>query len=170
MTGFDMNCATNLKSLGRRIVAASIHRLTTALSYGMTPQKLALTLCLGSALGIMPLLWGTSLLCLLFAYLFRLNHLALQSVNCCLYPLQFALLIPFFKLGTWLMPGGTPVPPDILSTLLHNPTNTMHIFTAIMFKLLAAWMLTALPVALLSYAVLRLIFAKHSPRLKIMQQ
>lgn len=156
MTGFELTRAEKLKSLGRRIVADSIHRLTAVLSDGMTPQKLALTLCLGSALGIMPLLWGTSLLCILLAHLFGLNHLALQSVNYLLFPLQLALLIPFFKLGSWLFPWGTPLPPDMFATLLRNPAASMGILSGIVVKSVAAWTLTALPLALLSYAVFRM--------------
>jgi uncharacterized protein (DUF2062 family) len=155
MTGFEITCAEKLKSLTRRIVAASIHRLTSVLSYGMTQKKLALTVCLGTALGIMPLLWGTSLLCLLLAQLFRLNHLALQSVNCCLFPLQLALLVPFSKLGAWLFPGGTPLPSDMYTTLLHNPGVSIEIVFGIVVRSVAAWALTALPLTLLSYAVFR---------------
>jgi uncharacterized protein (DUF2062 family) len=123
---------------------------------GLTPQKLALTLCFGTALGIMPLLWGTSLICILLAHVFRLNHVALQSVNYLLYPVQLALLAPFFKLGAWLFPWGPPLPPHMLATLIRNPDLTsLHILAWITLKSLAAWLVIVLPAALLAYGILR---------------
>lgn len=118
---------------------------------GMTPRKLALTLCLGAALGVLPLLWGTSLLCLLLAHLLRLNHVALQSVNYLLFPLQLALLVPFFKLGAWLFPWGPPLPPQLIASLIRNPGGSWHLFGWITLKSLAAWLVTVLPVALFIY-------------------
>src|ERR1035437_6191957 len=50
-------------------------------------------------LGIFPVLGTTSLLCLIAALLFRLNLAAVQLVNILVYPLWFALLIPFVRVG-----------------------------------------------------------------------
>lgn len=106
-------------------------------------------------MGTMPLLWGTSLLCILLAHLLRLNQVALQSVNYLLYPLQLALLVPFFKLGAWLIPWGPPLPAHIFSSLIHNPGfSSLHMLIWITLKSVAAWMCTVLPVALLIYVIL----------------
>lgn len=122
---------------------------------GLTPQKLALTLCIGSALGTMPLLWGTSIICIVIAHTFKLNHVALQSVNYLLYPVQLALLVPFFKLGACLFPWGPPIPAHMFSTLLRNPgLFSLHILGWITLKSLAAWLLTALPASGLAYGIL----------------
>ena len=130
-------------------------RLHTILTSGLTPRKLVQTLCVGTVLGIMPLLWGTTLICILLAHVFRLNHLALQSVNYLLYPVQLALLIPFFKLGTWLFPWGPAVPQDTLATLLRNPLSSLNILAWITMKSLAAWSVTVIPLALLVYALVK---------------
>lgn len=132
-----------------------MNRLQSVMTCGLTPQKLALTLCIGTALGVMPLLWGTSLICIMLAHLFRLNQVALQSVNYLLYPLQLALLVPFFKLGGRLFPWGPPLSPHVLSTLIRNPgPSSLHILGWITLKSLAAWLVTALPAALLVYGIL----------------
>jgi uncharacterized protein (DUF2062 family) len=139
------------------IVTPVFKRVQTIMSCGLTPQKLALTLCLGTAFGIIPLVWGTSLICVIIAQVFRLNHIALQSVNYLLWPVHLALLIPFFKLGAWLFPWGPPVPPQILTTLAQSPgMSSLNILGWITLKALAAWMVTVLPVALLSYGILRI--------------
>jgi uncharacterized protein (DUF2062 family) len=139
-----------------RIFSALAKRLRPVFACRMTPKKLALTLCLGTALGIMPLFWGTSIICFLFAHIFRLNHLALQSINYTLYPVQIALLIPFYKLGTLIFPSGAPVNENILKTLLHDPAASAEILTSILLKSLSAWMITAVPAALTVYVIFRL--------------
>jgi uncharacterized protein (DUF2062 family) len=142
---------------GRRITAAAAGQLQGLFSCGLTPRKIALTLCLGGAIGTMPLLWGTTVLCMVLAYLFKLNQAALQSVNYLLYPLQLALLLPFYTLGAWLFPWGPPLPPRLISSLLDNPgTLSLEIIGWITVKSLAAWLVTALPLALLAYLILRL--------------
>jgi uncharacterized protein (DUF2062 family) len=158
VTGFNIFCTHWRESLYRQIASPVMKRLQVVLSCGLSPQKLALTLCIGSALGILPLLWGTSLICILVAHLFKLNHIALQSVNYLLYPLQLALLVPFLKLGTWLFPWGAPLPAHILSTLIHNPGMfSLKIFAGITLKSVAAWLVTAVPAVLLIYGILMLI-------------
>jgi uncharacterized protein (DUF2062 family) len=69
---------------------------------GMAPERLALCIGLGIALGLVPALGTTMLLCTLAAFLFRLNLPAIQVVNIFAYPLQLALLIPFIRAGEWL--------------------------------------------------------------------
>jgi uncharacterized protein (DUF2062 family) len=69
------------------------------LRQGVTPEKIALSLTLGAALGVFPVLGSTTALCALAALVLRLNLPAIQIVNYFVYPLQIALLIPFFRLG-----------------------------------------------------------------------
>ncbi|NWG14061.1 MAG: DUF2062 domain-containing protein [Acidobacteria bacterium] len=57
----------------------------------------------GVALGVFPALGATTLLCTLAALALRLNLPAIQLVNYIVYPLQLFLLIPFMKLGGWLL-------------------------------------------------------------------
>ncbi len=124
---------------------------------GLTPQKLALTLCFGTAIGVLPLLWGTTFICILLAHFFRLNQVALLSVNYLLYPIQLLLLIPFYKLGMWLFPWGPQVSSNMLSILAVSPNPTsLNILVWITFKSLAAWGVTVLPSALLTYGILRI--------------
>ncbi|MBL8910290.1 MAG: DUF2062 domain-containing protein [Archangium sp.] len=76
-----------------------IEPLKNQLKQGVTPGKLALALALGLVIGSVPILFVTSLLCALVAYVFKLNQPAIQVANYVAYPLQLALFIPFFKAG-----------------------------------------------------------------------
>src|SRR5216684_4267675 len=69
------------------------------LRQGVTPEKIALSIALGAALGIFPGIGWTTALCAIAALLLRLNLPAIQVVNYFMYPAQIALLIPFFRLG-----------------------------------------------------------------------
>jgi hypothetical protein len=72
------------------------------LRQGLTPEKIAFTIALGITLGVTPVVGSTVLLCTLAAIVFQLNLPAIQLVNCLVYPLQLALLVPFLRIGAWL--------------------------------------------------------------------
>lgn len=82
---------------------AIFHRLASLLSdqlrQGLNPRDLALSFALGATLGIMPLIWGTSLICIGCASWLRLNQVVVQLANYLMYPLQIALFIPWLLLG-----------------------------------------------------------------------
>ena len=86
------------------------------LGQGVTPEKMALSLALGVALGVFPVLGTTTALCALVAFIWRLNLPAIQMVNYFVYPLQIALLIPFFRAGEKLF-GAPRVPLSIAQIL-----------------------------------------------------
>lgn len=66
---------------------------------GASPRRLAWALTAGAVIGLMPLPWGTSLLCLAAALLLRLKPAAVQLANYAVYPLQILLFLPYFHLG-----------------------------------------------------------------------
>jgi uncharacterized protein (DUF2062 family) len=68
----------------------------------MSTRKISLSIALGIALGIFPVLGSTTILCAMAAFFFRLNLPAIQVVNYVVYPLQLILLAPFYGAGSWL--------------------------------------------------------------------
>lgn len=88
-----------LRELWRKRV---IEPIITLLKQGITPEKVVLSIASGAALGVIPVLGSTTILCALAAIIFRLNLVAIQIVNYLVYPLQFILLIPFFRAGEML--------------------------------------------------------------------
>ncbi|MEO8373023.1 MAG: DUF2062 domain-containing protein [Candidatus Solibacter sp.] len=76
------------------------------LRQGITPEKIALTIALGLALGVTPVIGSTTLLCTGAALALRLNLPAIQLVNGAVYPLQLVLIIPFLRAGAWLFGEG----------------------------------------------------------------
>lgn len=85
---------------------------------GASPERLAWSLAIGLVVGINPVLGSTTVLCLLFAFVFRLNIAASQLTNHLVYPLQILLLIPFLRLGARLFHT---------SSLPLSPTQLLHL-------------------------------------------
>jgi hypothetical protein len=157
-TGSD----TGKSSLRLQVLDRVRQRLKLLATSGLSPRSLALTLCIGGALGVLPLIWGTSFICLWLAHRCRLNHLVLQSVNYLLYPVQIALLVPFCKLGLWLVPFGPTVMPDQLSHLVQaGLSGTLWLVLWLTLKAVLAWLVTVPPVALLVYLLLLITVVKR---------
>ena len=122
--------------LRRRIVIP----ILDLLRQGITPEKIALSIALGITLGVTPVLGATSILCFLAAVVLRLNAPAIQLVNYFVYPLQFALLIPFIRMGEWIFaarPASLSVAQivnliraDVWSAIAILWTATMHALVA----------------------------------------
>ena len=137
----------------RETFSKSLKLLVTS---NLSPRKLALTIALGVALGILPLFWGASLLCVAVAWAFRLNQVCLQVVNYLAWPLQLALLIPFYRLGEWLLSGWHPRLPE---------TGALHFLAQLgpaTVKALAAWFVVAPVAVLLMYLVLYWILTRKN--------
>jgi len=71
-------------------------------TYGLTPYQLALTVSLGVTFGLFPFIGVTSILCFVFAFIFRLNVVVIQLVNWIVAPLQILMLVPFYQLGQFV--------------------------------------------------------------------
>ncbi len=73
------------------------------LRQGMGPQRLALCVSIGIVVGNIPILGVSTLLCAGIALVFRLNLPAIQLVQAAMAPTQLLLIIPFVRLGEWLL-------------------------------------------------------------------
>jgi len=138
--------------LQKRLVRPILHLLTQ----GITPEKIALSLAFGIVLGVFPVLGTTSLLCLIAAFAFRLNLVAVQLVNILVYPLWFALLIPFVRVGERLF-GATPLQMtgnQMLALAHSNFPHSISVLGLTALRAAAAWMMVG-PIGII---VLYLIF------------
>ena len=87
----------------RRIVAPLLAQLTQ----GVTPDKLALTLGVGTACSLFPFLGFTSLLNLGVGLALRMNQPILQALNQLLGPLQLALIFVYLRGGELIWGAGS---------------------------------------------------------------
>lgn len=69
----------------------------------MAPRRLALCVAIAVVVGNIPVLGVSTLLCTLIALVFRLNLPAILLVQAAMAPTQLLLIIPFVRLGEWLL-------------------------------------------------------------------
>jgi uncharacterized protein (DUF2062 family) len=136
----------------RRVVAPIVAQLRQ----GITPSRIALTLALGAVLGIFPILGATTALCAIAGLWLRLNQPVIQVVNYFMYPVQIALLLPFYRAGETLF--GQPHVPifsvtDLMARFQESPTQFMVDYGMVGVYGIVVWTLVApLLVAIIYYA------------------
>ncbi len=69
---------------------------------GITPDKVALTLAVGTACSLFPFLGFTSFLNLGVGLWLRMNQPILQTLNQLLGPVHLAMIVVYVRLGEWL--------------------------------------------------------------------
>jgi uncharacterized protein (DUF2062 family) len=136
--------------------------LRAQLTQGVTPGRLAAALALGLAIGTLPLLGVTTLVCALLAAALRLNQPAVQVANYLAYPLQLVLLVPFFEAGAWLF-GRPPVDLTVAglrAELAADLVGTVVRYLGVTARAVVAWGLVAPVVAVLLFVALRPLLAR----------
>jgi uncharacterized protein (DUF2062 family) len=93
--------------LNRRI----IEPLVGLLMQGISPHRLALCVAIGVVVGNIPILGVSTILCAAIALAFRLNLPAIQIAQAAMAPIQLLLIIPFVRLGEWIL----RLPPEPVS-------------------------------------------------------
>lgn len=158
---FRRSAPHNLSGKARALAA-------TLFGCGLSPHKLSLTLCLGAALGTMPLAWGTTFLCILAAARFGLNQGAMLAVNYLCYPLQLVLFLPFCRAGESLLPWGPAVSGELLKNRLHDGLGgSFDLLAWATARAVCAWVLIALPLALLAYPILKACLSARGRRVSM---
>lgn len=130
------------------------------LKQGVTPEKLAFTAALGIMISIFPVLGSTTFLCAVAAIISGLNLPAIQAINYLLYPLQIALLIPFYRAGNFLFGNEkTQISVGKVFEMINNDIpGAIKSLWDVTIHAIVVWILIAPPVILLIYLLLRPLF------------
>lgn len=136
--------------------------LLAQLKQGVSPKKLAQSVSFGVILGCLPVIGPTTSLCLLAAAIFKLNHVAIQTVNYLVYPVQIALIIPFLRMGEWMF-GVSPASLDIkvmIYEFRHGFILSMQKYGMTALRGVAAWAIVAPVSFLFIYFISKFLFTK----------
>ncbi len=146
--------------LYRRVLAP----LLDLLKAGLAPEQLALTVGLGVAAGLVPVLGITTVLSAAVALRLRLNVAALQLVCHLLTPVQLLLLLPFLRYGGALMGHGNVIahltPAQLQYQARHEPLVLLRLLWRAELGGLLIWAVVAVPVVALLYFGLRPVFRR----------
>lgn len=137
------------------------------LKRGLSAHQLALAFALGGTIGIMPVIWGTSLICVLIAWLLRLNQVVVQCANYLVYPLHIALFIPWLMGGDYI--GGTNLinedKAQLVTLLKTSPALFFTDFWQVNIQALLLWLLIS-PLPFLIYYCISRVLANRFERKK----
>lgn len=152
---------------------ARISSLVAAqLTRGLTPEKIALSLAVGSFCAFFPILGAATPLCLVAGIALRLNQPVIQTVNGATSFAYIPLVLVFIRLGDFLL--GTPqvnLDPRLMAALLWNdPAQFLHHFGPAAGHALLGWaVLSPLWITAIYYGSLRILraIARGVPRIDL---
>ena len=132
------------------------------LRQGMSPRRLGLCVAIGIVVGNIPILGISSLLCLGIALAFRLNLPAIQLVQAAMAPTQVLLIIPFVRLGEWLLhaPHQAVSIKEGVALVEQGVGHAVVVLWDAILHAGFAWILVAPPVTYLLYKLLSRVFAR----------
>jgi len=88
-----------MPSLWRRWI---LNPILQQLTQGISPAKIAQAIAFGLTLSIFPIIGSTTLLSLLVGIPLKLNQPILQTFKTLAYPLQWTLVLGFYRAGEWI--------------------------------------------------------------------
>jgi hypothetical protein len=115
-----------------------IRRLAAVLA-AVPPERAALFAVMGLVIGVFPMVWCPTLMCLAVAFKLRLNPAPLLAINQITTPLQFALMLPFARAGAWVFRSAPPAA---------NPAQAAG---GMLLNAIVGWTVLALPVGVAVY-------------------
>jgi uncharacterized protein (DUF2062 family) len=144
-----------------RVSPISLKRKASVwLVQGISPRRLALTLALGFAIGCIPVVGIPTILCAGIALGLRLNLPAIQAANYLAMPLQLMLIVPFVRMGGWLLASDKGQTPSAAALMSFSPFVLMTQVGSLAGHALLAWLLIAIPAVLLMTATLTVMLRK----------
>lgn len=131
------------KSRFRRWV---VNPILEQLKRGITPEKISLSIALGITLGIFPIMGTTTVVCILFGWLLKLNQGILHLFKTFAYPLQLLLILIFIRLGQQL--NGAPLIrlsiPEMMTRFKDSPAQFGRDFGMAALYGIEAWAIAAI--------------------------
>jgi uncharacterized protein (DUF2062 family) len=115
------------------------------LTQGVTPQKVALSLAVGSALALFPILGTTTTLCIIAGITLGLNQPIIQGVNALCTFIYFPLLYGFVRLGDTLARTSRSSLdiPLMISLFTHEPRQFFRQFGVTALHAILGWVVVA---------------------------
>lgn len=125
----------------RRILDPIVAQLTQ----GITPEKISLTIAVGSAIALFPIIGMTTLLCFLVGLALKLNQPIIQLINQAFWPIHVPAIFLCVRLGERMF-GAPHVRFSIkyMNELFWNePAQFFHKFGMVILYALVAWAVLA---------------------------
>src|SRR5580698_10801600 len=115
------------------------------LTQGVTPAKIALSLAVGSAFALFPILGTTTALCILAGITLGLNQPIIQAMNALCFFVYFPLMVVFVRLGDTLTGARASSLniPLMTSLFAHHPREFFREFGVTGLHAILGWVVVA---------------------------
>lgn len=155
-----LNPITKIKTMLSERIGARLYAL---LQQNIAPPAFALSISTGMVMGLLPIPWISVLLCIIIAFLFRLNQIATQLANYAAYPVQLVCLYPFSLLGRLFVWPEREFSADFLHNLLQSDAMyIMQHFGAFFAQAIVGWVLLAPVLLLIFYRLILLLLRRRT--------
>jgi uncharacterized protein (DUF2062 family) len=151
---------TDSMSMMKKSIASIQRKVVVWMRQGISPQRLALTLSLGFAIGCIPVVGIPTLICSALALALQLNLPAIQAANYVAMPLQLLLIVPFVHLGGRLVAFGSGHAIEAGALLHAPPLDMISRMGGLAGEALLAWLLIAVPAVALMTAALTVLLRR----------
>jgi uncharacterized protein (DUF2062 family) len=152
----------------RHIVAPFKKKIVTPmvniLKSGATPEGIALSLAFGLTGGVFPVPATTTVICVAFVFLFRLNLAAVQITNLLMTPVNLATFITFIRWGEWIF-GVDPMPLS-LEPFKTKPLEALAQFWVSLCYGVVAWAIFTPPATAIAYVILKPVLRRAMANVK----
>jgi uncharacterized protein (DUF2062 family) len=148
--------------LQRRIAAPVLEQLTQ----GLSPDTIALTVGVGLAIAVIPIVGVTTILSFLAAWALRLNQPIIQAINWSSYALQLLLILPFIRLGEWIFraPRLSLSLEELVAMGKADPLGTIPLLGATAAHAVVAWIAVVPLIVAAAYFATRPLFRSLARR------
>jgi uncharacterized protein (DUF2062 family) len=119
--------------------------IVAQLTQGITPEKISLTLAVGSAVAVFPILGTSTVLCFLAAFVLRLNQPITQLINQACWPVHVPAIYLCIRVGEKIFHTES-VHFDLRQMsrqVWNNPAQFFHDFGPSALHAIVAWLLIA---------------------------
>lgn len=129
--------------------------IVALLRMGASPRRIAISIAVGTIIGILPLLGTTTALCFVIALSLRLNLVAMQAFNWLVAGPQLILIVPFIRLGEkfYRAPPLSVHPDEVREIFATGLLEAVHRLGISIGHAVTGWLLVAPLLFLLAYAL-----------------
>jgi uncharacterized protein (DUF2062 family) len=147
----------------RRLVDPLVQQLTQ----GVSPEKIALTIAVGTALALFPILGTTTALCTAAGVTLGLNQPIIQGLNLVCGFIWIPLLVAFVRLGDFVTRTASPslALPTLFAAFRHHPWQFFHRYGLTAWHGVLGWAIFAVLWVPLAYFIARPLLRVASRRL-----
>ena len=153
-----------IEFLRRRLFRPVLEQLTQ----GLSPDAIALTIAVGLAIAVIPVVGTTTILCTTAAIVLRLNQPLIQAINYLSFPLQLAFIVPYLRLGRALF-GGAAIhmsAQELAVFVTSRPAEAFGALWRVTLQALGAWFLTVPVIVAVVFCALRPVLRSVARRLR----